>query len=195
MAVIDSRSAGVLTPLETANTGEVETRLRLFVSAITGLDKTVVRERWYQKPATQPPFGSDWCAVGVVRVRSWGNPDFQGSKGDIEQPESGDVVSQRHQTFYCVATFYGPNAQENADLLRDGLGIPQNNSWFETQGLTVQNVDDEATHVPEFINQQWLDRYDLSFQIGRKLTRTFGVRTIANADFEIITEIGKLENG
>lgn len=195
MAVIDSRSSGVLKPLETANTGEVETRLRLFVSAITGLDKSLVRKRWSQKPATQPPFGTDWCAVGVVRVRTLGNPDFQGHKGNIQKPDSGDVVSKRHQTLFCLATFYGQNAQENADLLRDGLGIPQNNSWLQTQGLTVQNVDDEATHIPEFVNQQWLDRYDLSFQIGRKLTRTFGVRTIANADFEIITEIGKLENG
>ena len=194
MAVIDSRSSGVLKPLETANTGEVETRLRLFVSAITGLDKSLVRKRWSQKPATQPPFGTDWCAVGVVRVRTLGNPDFQGNKGNIQKPDSGDVVSQCHQTLFCLASFYGQNAQENADLLRDGLGIPQNNSWLQSQGLTVQNID-EATHIPEFVNQQWLDRYDLSFQIGRKLTRTFGVRTIANADFEIITEIGKLENG
>lgn len=195
MAVIDSRSQGVLQPLKTENTGDVETRLRLFVSAITGLDKTLVRKRWNQKPATQPSFGTDWCAVGVVRVRTIGNPDFQGNKGNIQKPDSGDVVSQRHQTLFCLASFYGQNAQENADLLRDGLGIPQNNSWLQSQGLTVQNVDDEATHVPEFVNQQWLDRYDLSFQIGRKLTRTFGVRTIANADFEIITEIGKIENG
>ena len=195
MAVIDSRSQGVLQPLKTENTGEVETRLRLFVSAITGLDKTLVRKRWNQKPATQPPFGTDWCAVGVVRVRSIGNPDFQGNKGNIQKPDSGDVVSKRHQTLFCLASFYGQNAQENADLLRDGLGIPQNNSWLQSQGLTVKTVDDEATHVPEFVNQQWLDRYDLSFQIGRKLTRTFGVRTIANADFEIITEKGKLENG
>ena len=195
MAVIDSRSAGVLKPIETANTGEVETRLRLFVSAITGIDKTLVRKRWNQKPAPQPSFDTDWCAVGVVRVRTLGNPDFKGNKGNIQKPDSGDVVSQRHQTLYCVATFYGQNAQEKSDLLRDGLGIPQNNAWLQAQGLVVQGVADEATHIPEFVNQQWLDRYDLSFQIGRKLTRTFGVRTIANADFEIITEKGKLENG
>lgn len=192
MATIDSRSVGVMQPLSETNTDEVETRLRLFVSAVTGLDKTLVRKRWQAKVGKQPDFGTDWCAIGVERVRSWGIPDFKGKKGNIEQPESGDVTTQTHQTLFCVATFYGSNAHALADLLRDGLQIPQNGSYLQSQGLTVQNVDDEARHVPSFEVSQFLDRYDLSFQIGRKVKRVFGVRTIASADFEIFTEKGKL---
>lgn len=192
MAVIDSRTAGVLRPLSGTNTDEVETRLRSFVSQITGIDLKLVRKRWTPKPGTQPEIGKDWCAVGVTSVRTWGVPVFKGERGELSNPESGDVKSEAHQTLTVEATFYGPNAAENADLLRSGLLLSQNNSWLESQGLTIQAVDDEVRHLPDFHLQQWIDRYDVTFRVGRKVSRTYGVRTIASANAEIITEKGKL---
>lgn len=192
MAVIDSRSSGVLRPLSGTNTGEVETRLRLFVSAVTGIDQKLVRKRWLPRPGTQPKLNEDWCAVGVNNLKTWGTPNFRGRKGDIEDPLSGDIESEAHQTLYCLASFYGPNAAENADIFRSGLLLPQNNAYFQSQGLTIQSVNDEIRHLPDFLLQQWVDRYDVSFSVGRKVSRTYGVRTIASADVEIITKRGKL---
>ena len=192
MADIDSRTSGVLRPLAKENTGEVETRLRFFVSQITGIDLKLVRKRWTPKPGTQPEIGKDWCAVGVTSVRTWGVPVIKGKRGDIADPESGDVKSEAHQTLTVEATFYGANAAENADLLRSGLLLSQNNAWLESQGLTIQGVDDEIRHLPDFQLQQWIDRYDVTFRVGRKVSRTYGVRTIASTDAEIITEKGKL---
>lgn len=192
MADTDSRTSGVLTPIAKENTGEVETRLRSFVSQITGIDLNLVRKRWLPKPGTQPEIGKDWCAVGVTSVRTWGVPVLNGKRGEISDPESGDVKSEAHQTLTVEATFYGPNASENADLLRSGLLLSQNNTWLESQGLTIQGVDDEIRHLPDFQLQQWIDRYDVTFRVGRKVSRTYGVRTIASANVEIITEKGKL---
>lgn len=192
MAVIDSRTAGVLRPLSGTNTDEVETRLRLFVSDVTGIDQKLVRKRWMAKPGTQPGLSSDWCAVGVNSVKTHGLPSFRGHKGNIYDPVSGDIESESHQTLSCLASFYGPNASEYADMFRDGLQLPQNNSALQSMGLTVQGVADEVRHSPDFLLQQWVDRYDVAFNIGRKITRTYGVRTIASADVEIITERGKL---
>ena len=192
MADIDSRKSGVLTPISKENTGEVETRLRFFVSQITGIDLKLVRKRWTPKPGTQPEIGKDWCAVGVTSVRTWGVPVIKGTRGDIADPESGDVKSEAHQTLTVEATFYGANAAENADLLRSGLLLSQNNAWLESQGLTIQGVDDEIRHLPDFQLQQWIDRYDVTFRVGRKVSRTYGVRTIASTDAEIITKKGKL---
>lgn len=185
MASIDSRSPGVLTPLASENTGEVENRLRLFVSLAVGLDPKVVRKRWTQKPGTQPPVGADWCAVGVTEIRTHGFPNISGVKGKLDDPETGTVTSDAHQSLYCVATFYGPNAQELSDRLRSALMLTQNISYLQYHGLTVQNVDDSARHIPEFAFQQWIDRYDLSFTIGRKVSRTYGVRTLVSADADI----------
>lgn len=192
MADIDSRTSGVLRPLAKENTSEVETRLRSFVSQITGIDLKLVRKRWMPKPGTQPEIGKDWCAVGVTSVRTWGVPVIKGKRGDIADPESGDVKSEAHQRLTVEATFYGANAAENADLLRSGLLLSQNNAWLESQGLTIQGVDDEIRHLPDFQLQQWIDRYDVTFWVGRKVSRTYGVRTIASTDAEIITEKGKL---
>ena len=192
MADIDSRTSGVLRPLSKNNTGEVETRLRSFVSQITGIDLKLVRKRWLPKPGTQPAIGIDWCAVGVTGVRTLGTPFIKGKRGDIDDPESGDVKSEAHQTLTVEVTFYGANAAENADLLRSGLLLSQNNAWLESQGLTIQGVDDEIRHLPDFQLQQWIDRYDVTFRVGRKVSRTYGVRTIASTDAEIITEKGKL---
>lgn len=192
MADIDSRTSGVLRPLAKENTSEVETRLRFFVSQITGIDLKLVRKRWLPKPGTQPEIGKDWCAVGVTSVRTWGVPVINGKRGDIADPESGDVKSEAHQTLTVEVTFYGANAAENADLLRSGLLLSQNNAWLESQGLTIQGVDDEIRHLPDFQLQQWIDRYDVTFRVGRKVSRTYGVRTIASTDAEIITEKGKL---
>ena len=191
MADIDSRSSGVLQPLAKENTGEVETRLRSFVSQVTGIALNLVRKRWMQKPGTQPSIGVDWCAVGVTSVQTHGVPVIKGRKGNVADPVSGDVTSEAHQSLTCVATFYGPNAAENADLFRSGILLGQNNDWFQSQNLTIQGVDDNIQHLPDFQLQQWIDRYDVTFRVGRKVSRTYGVRTIASADVEIITEKGK----
>lgn len=192
MAVIDSRSSGVLRPLSGTNTGEVETRLRLFVSEVTGINKELVRKRWLSMPGTQPSLSVNWCAIGVNSIKTHGSPYFKGRKGDISDPLTGDIESESHQTLNCLASFYGPNAAENADLFRMGLQIPQNNAYLQSQGLTIQSVVDEVQHLPDFQLEQWVDRYDVSFNVGRKVSRKYGVRTIASADVEIITERGKL---
>ncbi|HIU85199.1 MAG TPA: hypothetical protein IAC66_07540 [Candidatus Aphodousia gallistercoris] len=192
MAVIDSRTAGVLRPGDSENTGEVETRLRLFVSDVTGLEAKLVRQRWLPKPGTQPSLEVSWCAVGIVGIKTWGLPYIRGRKGTISDPASGDVKSEAHQTMQCMASFYGPQAQELADIFRSGARLPQNNDYLQSMGLSIQGVDDDIRHQPDFQLQQWVDRYDVSFRVGRKVSRTYGVRTIASADVEIITERGKL---
>jgi hypothetical protein len=191
MADNDSRTAGVLQPIEAQNTSEVETRLRFFVAQITGLDKKLVRTRWLKKPGTQPTVDTDWCAVGILGIRTNGTPNIKGKKGNLDDPESGDVVSIAHQTLDCMATFYGPNASYYADVLRSGMTLAQNNAWLQSQGLTVHGLD-EIRRAPDFIFNQWIDRYDLSFRVGRKVSYKYGVRTIVDADFEISTEKGKL---
>jgi hypothetical protein len=103
-----------------------------------------------------------------------------------------DVITRTsHQTLHCVATFYGSHAAEIADIFRDGLQVQQNLAELKRYGLVFQGVDDEIRHVPDFMFEQWVDRYDVIFRIGRSITRTFGVRTFTNAkDIELITEKG-----
>lgn len=182
----DSTSPGVLSLLE-SDYRNADDILRLYLSALTGLDPTVVRKRWLQKPGTQPPVGIDWAAVGVERVETWGTPYQYGDKPQtIEDP---DVVTRTSwQTLRCVASFYGENAAQLADTFREGLLLSQNDAQLRRFGMTTQGVEDNIVHLPDFLFEQWIDRYDVIFKVGRSVTRTFGVRTIVAAGVEIITE-------
>ena len=43
-------------------------------------------------------------------------------------------------------------------------------------------------HVPDLLFQHWVDRYDVTFKVGRSVTRSFGVRAIVAAGVNIFTE-------
>lgn len=193
MAVIDSRTAGVLRPLSTEGAIPPEDALRRWMADLTGLPLSMVRKRWLSKPGTRPPLDADWVAVGVERVKTWGTPYQRGKKGVISAPESGDVVQESHQTLHCIASFYGPNAASLSDIFRDSAQIGQNADELQKADLNVQGVDDDVVHIPDFAFEQWIDRYDVTFRIGRMIRRTFGIRDLASVgSVEIITEKGKV---
>lgn len=181
----DSTRSGVLTASASTYTAPDDV-LRLYLSSIVGIDKTLVRKRWQSKPGTQPPVGTDWAAVGVDRIETQGFPYQLGTKNP-------DVITRTSwQRMHCIASFYGPNAAENADAFREGAQLGQNVDTLSAFGLKVQGVDDYIPHVPDFAFAQWVDRYDVFFIVARKVTRTYGVRTLVSADdIEITTEKGK----
>lgn len=182
----NSTQPGVLTA-SGSDFVDPEDYLRLYLSAIVGIDKTLVRKRWEQKPGTQPSIGTDWAAVGVDRVETQGFPLQENSK-------SPDVVTRTSwQRLHCIATFYGPHAAANADAFREGAQLGQNIAALKAAcGLKIQSVDDDVAHVPDFAFSQWIDRFDVFFTVARKVTRTYGVLSFTSADdIELITEKGK----
>ncbi len=161
--------------------------IRLYLSALTGIDKTLVRKRWLNKVGKQPELGTDWIAVGVEGVTTWGTPYSDNQK----IPDIQNRISQ--QTLKFRASFYGSNSAELSDKAREGLCMVQNNNQLKRYGLTVQSVDDEVLHLPDLQDEQWVDRYDLTFRIGRSVSREYGIRTIIAADdIEFFIEKGKI---
>jgi hypothetical protein len=161
--------------------------IRLYLSAITGIDKTLVRKRWLNKVGKQPDLGTDWIAVGVEGVTTWGTPYSNNQK----IPDIQNRISQ--QTLKFRASFYGLNSAELSDKAREGLCMVQNNNQLKRYGLTIQSVDDEVLHLPDLQDEQWVDRYDLTFRIGRSVSREYGIRTIVDADaIEFFIEKGKI---
>lgn len=165
--------------------------LRVYLAAITGLDKRLVRKRWLPKPGTQPKIGVNWAAVGVERIETQGFPYQKGNKALDDLPND-DIERTSWQTLHCLATFYGPEAAELADTFREGIQLTQNDAQLRKYGLTIQSVANEATHLPDLLFEQWIDRYDVSFKLGRSVTRNYGVRTITAGQVEIFSEKGKV---
>ena len=195
MAVIDSRQAGVLKQLGKEGGEAPENAIRRWVADITGLPLTRVVKRWLSRPGKRPGIDEDWVAVGVERVQTHGTPYQRGRKGRPEDAQSGDVVREVHQTLHCIASFYGPNASQLVDDFRDAAQLFQTNDVLKQSGLTLQGIAEEAMQLPDFLAEQWVSRYDITFKLGRKVTRTYGVRDLVKVGpIEIYTEKG-LANG
>lgn len=192
MAVIDSRQAGVLKQLGKEGGGAPENVIRKWMADITGLPLHRVVRRWLPRPGTRPGIDEDWIAVGVERVQTHGTPYQRGHKGQPEDAESGDVVREVHQTLHCIASFYGPNAAQIVDDFRDAAQLFQTNAALQAQGLTLQGIAEDALQLPDLLGEQWVPRFDITFKLGRKVTRTYGVRDLVKVGpIEIITEKGK----
>lgn len=192
MAVIDSRQAGVLKQLGKEGGGAPENVIRKWMADITGLPLTRVVRRWLPRPGTRPGIDEDWIAVGVERVQTHGTPYQRGRKGQPEDAESGDVVREVHQTLHCIASFYGPNAAQIVDDFRDAAQLFQTNAALQAQGLTLQGIAEDALQLPDLLGEQWVPRFDITFKLGRKVTRIYGVRDLVKVGpIEIITEKGK----
>lgn len=177
MAAIDSRTPGYLQPQEAHD--EPINAIRQFVSELTGLDPKMVRRRWMQKPGTQPGIGVNWASVAVESVTSWGLPESLRTRGTIRKPESGFDRKRTHQTLRCSVWFFGPDALRYADDFREGAYLSQNADTLQSAGLTVQGVDDTIRRIPDFVAEQWVDRFEVTFRLGRQIKRTYGIRTIA----------------
>lgn len=195
MAVIDSRQAGVLKQLGKEGGGAPENVVRKWMADITGLPLNRVVRRWLPRPGTRPGIDEDWIAVGVERVQTHGTPYQRGRKGQPEDAASGDVVREVHQTLHCIASFYGPNAAQIVDDFRDAAQLFQTNDALKAQGLTLQGIAEDAVQLPDFLGEQWVPRFDITFKLGRKVSRTYGVRDLVKVGpIEIHTEKG-LANG
>ena len=177
MAAIDSRTPGYLQPQE-SHSDPIDI-IRAFVSELTGLDPKVVRRRWLQKPGTQPGIGVNWASVAVEGIDSWGLPESLRTRGTLRKPESGYDKKRTHQTLRCSVWFYGPDALRYADDFREGAYLSQNFDTLQTAGLTMQGVDDTIRRIPDFVAEQWVDRFEVVFRLGRQISRTYGIRTIA----------------
>lgn len=192
MAVIDSRQAGVLKQLGKEGGNAPENAVRKWMADVTGLPLHRVVRRWLPRPGTRPGIDEDWIAVGVERVQTHGTPYQRGRKGQPEDAESGDVVREVHQTLHCIASFYGPNAAQIVDDFRDAAQLFQTNDSLKAQGLTLQGIAEDALQLPDLLGEQWVPRFDITFKLGRKVTRTYGVRDLVKVGpIEIITEKGK----
>lgn len=144
---------------------------------VSGLPGTLVRPRWQQKPPPQPGIDTDWLAFGII----FSDPDANGYLGD--GPIVGDeqtTISQRHEGLEVLCSIYGPNALENADIIRDGFQIPWN-----LDGLRQGNMGFVCTgkiiHLPELINERWVERYEMTVSLRREIQRTYPILTFISA--------------
>jgi hypothetical protein len=181
----DSSTGGYLTPATSPAPLEGQALNRFLQQVwvgITGLDGTLIRPRWQPEPPAIPAFGTDWMAFGITR-----------RKGDtftstIHDPTgNGNDSVYRQEVLDILCTFYGPDADNYASLLREGLFVSQNREVLQLNNFGLVEVG-EAIAVPELIKERWTYRVDMKVTLRRSILRTYPVLNILSAEGTVDTD-------
>lgn len=169
----DSASGGYITPYGgAAYDQELEDIFQDFIIGITTLPGAMIRPRFQTEPPPMPAVGEDWCAFAVKSIIPDDGPYFD------QKDETMDSI--RHEELTLFLSFYGDHGQSFANVLRDGLAIPQNISQLKAQKIKFISIGEIIT-APDFLNNQYVHRYDLTAVFKRKTSRTFAVNSFVDA--------------
>ncbi|AOK32660.1 MULTISPECIES: phage neck terminator protein [Burkholderia] len=165
-----------------AEDGVLDDLLRDLIAGVTALPTDLVRPHWQSVIVSQPEPSIDWCAFGVYEQQSDASPAIQHDGiGD------GYDIYIRHQTIDVMCTFYGPRAKGYAQRFADGLAIPQNSEPLQRQDMAFVGVG-AVRAVSGLVNQQWVQRYDMTVTLRRKITRTYAVLNLKSATVATTTD-------
>lgn len=174
----DSSTGGYLAPVDAQpppDDAALDAIFQQLVVGVTGLPGSLVRPRWQPIVPKQPEASVNWCAIGVNEQDPDASPVLQhNSAGD------GSDTYIRHQSIDVLCSFYGPGAKGYAQLLADGLCVPQNIEQIKARGMAFVSVGGTRA-APDLVNEQWIRRYDLIAHFRRAITRTYAVLNILSA--------------
>ncbi|MBU9246341.1 phage neck terminator protein [Burkholderia multivorans] len=181
----DSSTGGYLAPAVDAPPAEddaLDDLVHDLIAGVTALPPALVRPRWQPTVPKQPEPSVNWCAFGLQEQEPDAGPAIQhDGTGD------GHDTYIRHQDIDVLCTFYGPRAKGYAQRLADGLAIPQNREQLQLQDMAFVGVG-AIRPVPDFVNQQWVRRYDMTVTLRRKITRTYSVLNLKSATVATTTD-------
>lgn len=162
--------------------------LQSVLVGITGLPGPMVRPRWQVDPPNIPDAGTIWCAFGITQRKkdtfayTWQEPG-----DDVD----GISLLQRQEELDVLASFYdlGSSGQADlyAELLADGLQVPQNREVLDANGYAFVSSGD-PTPMPVLLKMRWLYRVDVALVIRRQINRTYAVPNIESAVGTISTD-------
>lgn len=180
-----SAAPGYLRP-DPSSFEKADQELRVFLQGLivgmTGIAGSLVRPRWQPEPPSTPDYGIDWAAVGVTAK----NPDRFAHVGHISSGEGQDQV-YRNEILSVLVSFYGPNAERNADMMSLGFQVSQNRDQLQVNGYGLVEVENTTT-IPELVNERWLMRVDLPFSLRRAQVATYNVLNLQGAQVDIEDE-------
>jgi hypothetical protein len=174
-----SSTGGYILPLTVAVDDEaLEDALQSFVRGVTGLDGSLVRPRWQPQPPPQPAPTVNWAAVGIINVTPIGNWGFVGHI-------LGKSTIQRHEELEVLTSFYGPNSGRYSGIFRDGALFKQNFEELLLFGVKLLSIGN-TMHSPELINEQYIQRSDVTMRLARQIDRDYPIEDIVATRAEVV---------
>lgn len=139
-----------------------------WVKCITGLPEHLIRPLWQPDAPVIPDFEVNWCAFGVNSIADE-EPCF-------ELYDESSIFRQNEEVTLLIR-FYGQQSQQIATTFRLSILHPQNNYQLNKLGFTLLGVS-SLIAFPEFINEKWYRRHDLTIELRRRTQRTYNVKSL-----------------
>lgn len=152
-----------ITPTPGPSRQSTEDVLTALVVALTGLPENLVRPRYQPDPPKAPKPDVNWCAVGIARRSA---PPVSEVRR-VRLPGGSEVSRvETHETLEVLASFYGPQSDEMALALREGLQVESNRYPLREANMAYVQCG-ELAHVPELVNLKFLYRVDVPLTLRR----------------------------
>lgn len=145
------------------------------IAGVTGLDNKLVRPRWQKNPPSIPDFDANWCGFGCGETRA----------DTFAYEAVGQVI--RHEEVDILCSFYGPNADGYAALLRDGLALSQNRFALDANAVGLIEAIGPRS-FGEQVKEQWITRADLVVRVRRQIGRQYEILSVVSAHGDIHTD-------
>lgn len=154
---------------------------------ITALPGNMIRPRWQPEPANMPTNADNWLAFGIVRRES----DTFASEQHVASG-SGYNELRRHEVLNIALSFYGPDADNFAHLLREGMQVAQNREVLTLNSMGLVESG-EVVAVPELVKNKWYYRVDMTVRIRRQIVRRYAVESLQSSRIELDNEVYKTQ--
>lgn len=181
----DSATGGYLLPIDATPPEHdvgLDSALQQMVAGLTGLPAVSIRPRWQTTVPKQPEPSAHWCAMGVTNITSDANPALA-----HDGAGEGSHTLTRVETIAVLCSFYGPRAMQYAAQFRDGLYITQNHDLLHAHRMALIDAGD-VLRAPEFVNQQWIKRYDMTLSLRRRIVRAYPILNLLSAPIDMKTD-------